>query len=186
MNDYMQALHQRFCREPTHPELERALDDTYHAPGEHRLAGPGAAAPCAGSGDRAAGGDVPGILHRRVSTGHGDRQGDRAIFLRGRGREASHREGESVASPVQKLIRYTKKKGCQRQLFLNFLITVVVSPGYFFLLWYVVSLQRRRMPWQRNAPTAKATSEREKTVDGRAGIPPGMIRRPARPSTRTS
>ena len=30
MNDYMQALHQRFCREPTHPELERALDDTYH------------------------------------------------------------------------------------------------------------------------------------------------------------
>ena len=25
------------------------------------------------------------------------------------------------------------------------------------------------MPWQRNAPTAKATSEREKTVDGRAG-----------------
>lgn len=31
MNDYMQALHQRFCREPDHPELERALDDTYHA-----------------------------------------------------------------------------------------------------------------------------------------------------------
>ena len=31
MNDYMQALHQPFCREPTHPELERALDDTYHA-----------------------------------------------------------------------------------------------------------------------------------------------------------
>ena len=31
MNDYMKALHQRFCREPTHPELERALDDTYHA-----------------------------------------------------------------------------------------------------------------------------------------------------------
>ena len=30
MYDYMQALHQRFCREPTHPELERALDDTYH------------------------------------------------------------------------------------------------------------------------------------------------------------
>ena len=31
MYDYMQALHQQFCREPTHPELERALDDTYHA-----------------------------------------------------------------------------------------------------------------------------------------------------------
>ena len=61
-----------------------------------------------------------------------------------------------------------------------------ISGDSFFLLWYVVSLQRRRMPWQRNAPTAKATSEREKTVDGRAGIPPGMIRRPARPSTRTS
>ena len=30
MNDYMKALHARFCREPTHPELERALDDTYH------------------------------------------------------------------------------------------------------------------------------------------------------------
>ncbi len=31
MNDYMKALHAWFCREPTHPELERALDDTYHA-----------------------------------------------------------------------------------------------------------------------------------------------------------
>ena len=31
MYDYMQALHQRFCREPDHPELEQALDDTYHA-----------------------------------------------------------------------------------------------------------------------------------------------------------
>ena len=31
MYDYIQALHQRFCREPTYPELERALDDTYHA-----------------------------------------------------------------------------------------------------------------------------------------------------------
>ena len=31
MNDYMQALHARFCREPDRPELERALDDTYHA-----------------------------------------------------------------------------------------------------------------------------------------------------------
>ena len=31
MNDYMQALHQQFCREPDRPELERALDDTYHA-----------------------------------------------------------------------------------------------------------------------------------------------------------
>ena len=30
MNDYMRALHQRFCREPDRPELERALDDTYH------------------------------------------------------------------------------------------------------------------------------------------------------------
>ena len=30
MNDYMKALHQRFCREPDRPELERALDDTYH------------------------------------------------------------------------------------------------------------------------------------------------------------
>ena len=31
MNDYMQALHAWFCREPDRPELERALDDTYHA-----------------------------------------------------------------------------------------------------------------------------------------------------------
>ena len=31
MCDYMRALHQRFCREPDRPELERALDDTYHA-----------------------------------------------------------------------------------------------------------------------------------------------------------
>ena len=31
MYDYMRALHAWFCREPTHPELERALDDTYHA-----------------------------------------------------------------------------------------------------------------------------------------------------------
>ena len=27
----MQALHAWFCREPDRPELERALDDTYHA-----------------------------------------------------------------------------------------------------------------------------------------------------------
>ena len=31
MNDYMQALHAWFFREPDRPELERALDDTYHA-----------------------------------------------------------------------------------------------------------------------------------------------------------
>ena len=31
MNDYMKALHARFCREPDRPELERVLDDTYHA-----------------------------------------------------------------------------------------------------------------------------------------------------------
>ena len=31
MYDYMRALHQRFCREPDRPELERALDDTYQA-----------------------------------------------------------------------------------------------------------------------------------------------------------
>ena len=31
MYDYMKALHAWFCREPTHPELERALDDAYHA-----------------------------------------------------------------------------------------------------------------------------------------------------------
>ena len=31
MNDYMQALHAWFCREPDRPELERALDDAYHA-----------------------------------------------------------------------------------------------------------------------------------------------------------
>ena len=31
MNDYMKALHQRFFREPGRPELERALDHTYHA-----------------------------------------------------------------------------------------------------------------------------------------------------------
>ena len=30
MNDYMQALHAWFCREPGRPELERALDDAYH------------------------------------------------------------------------------------------------------------------------------------------------------------
>ena len=31
MNDYMQDLHARFSREPDRPELERALDDAYHA-----------------------------------------------------------------------------------------------------------------------------------------------------------
>ena len=40
------------------------------------------------------------------------------------------------------------------------------------------------MPWQRNAPTAKATSEKEKMADGRAGTPQGTTRRPARPSTK--
>ena len=46
---------------------------------------------------------------------------------------------------------YTKKKGCRWQPFLNFLITVAVSPGYFFFLWYVVSLMRtRRLMHARN------------------------------------
>ena len=57
-----------------------------------------------------------------------------------------HREGEDEVSPGQNLIRYSKKKGCRRQLFLNKLITIGVPPGYFCSLWYVVSLKRRRMP----------------------------------------
>ena len=31
MNDYTRALHQRFCREPDCPEVERELDNTYRA-----------------------------------------------------------------------------------------------------------------------------------------------------------
>ena len=31
MNDYTRALHQRFCREPDCPEVERELDKTYRA-----------------------------------------------------------------------------------------------------------------------------------------------------------
>ena len=31
MNDYTRALHQRFCREPDCPEVERGLDNTYRA-----------------------------------------------------------------------------------------------------------------------------------------------------------
>ena len=37
---------------------------------------------------------------------------------------------------------------------------MAVSPGYFSFLWYGVSLKRRRIPWQRNAPTERATSEK--------------------------
>ena len=106
MNDYMQALHQRFCREPTHPELERALDDTYHA------------------------------LRGNIAWQ------DQELLLRAQDLEIELREETSLASfiagfqlgmgiageiepycfedeeenevpPVQKLIRYTKKKGCQ-------------------------------------------------------------------------
>ena len=80
-----------------------------------------------------------------------------------------HREGEDEVSPGQNLIRYSKKKGYQRQPFLNKLITIGVSPGYFAFLWYVVSLKRRR----------KATSENGRTADGKVGTPPVMTLKPA-------
>lgn len=142
MNDYMQALHQRFCREPTHPELERALDDTYHA-----LRG------------NIAWQDQELLLRAQDLEIELREETSLASFIAGfrlgmgiareiepysfedeEERRATEK-AESVASPVQKLIRYTKKKGCRRQLFLNFLITVTAAPGYFFFLWYVVSLQ---------------------------------------------
>ena len=40
------------------------------------------------------------------------------------------------------MIRNSKKKGCRWQLFLNFLITLPVTSGYFFFLWYVVLLSK--------------------------------------------
>ena len=45
--------------------------------------------------------------------GMGIAGGDRALLFRGRGGKAGHREGKNEVPPVQKLIRYTKKKGCQ-------------------------------------------------------------------------
>ena len=59
---------------------------------------------------------------------------------------------------MSKIDTLYKEKSCRRQLFLNFLITVTFPPGYFSFLWYVVSLKRRRIPWQGNAPTERGTS----------------------------
>lgn len=114
MNDYMKALHAWFCREPDRPELERALDDTYHALRENitrqdqelLLRAQDLAIDLREE-------TIPGILHRRVSAGHGHRRRDRALLFRGRGGKVGHRKSQIAASPVQKLIRYTKKKGCQ-------------------------------------------------------------------------
>ena len=87
---------------------------------------------------------------------------------------------------MSKIDTLYKEKGLPGQLFLNFLITVTFPPGYFPFLWYVVSLmrsrrlhaceqpsearrlasrQRRRIPWERNGPTERVTSEKRK--DGR-------------------
>ena len=86
-------------------------------------------------------------------------------------------ERAKMKDPQVKIDTLYKEKGLpRRQLFLNFLITVTVGPGYFFFLWHFVSLMRarwlhkceqpsearrlssrkgRRMPWQRNGPTER-------------------------------
>ena len=49
----------------------------------------------------------------------------------------------------------------------NFLLALPVSPGYFRILWYTVSLQRRRHTWQRNEWAASLPHQR-----GSAGSTP--------------
>ena len=51
------------------------------------------------------------------------------------------------------MIRNSKKKGCRWQLFLNFLITLPVTSGYFFFLWYVVLLRKESQRMQRKLLT---------------------------------
>ena len=77
-------------------------------------------APADGFGERTARGNLPDILHRRISAGHGDRRGDGAVLLRRRGGKASHREGKNEVSPYHKLIRYTKKRAAGGSSFLTF------------------------------------------------------------------
>ena len=52
---------------------------------EVRPARPGDPAAAGGSGERTAGGNLPDLLHRRLSAGHGDCRGAGALLLRGRG-----------------------------------------------------------------------------------------------------
>ena len=67
-------------------------------------------APADGFGERTARGNLPDILHRRISAGHGDRQRTGALQFRGRGGKAGHRKSQSEASPCQELIRYIQRK----------------------------------------------------------------------------
>ena len=139
MYDYMKALHARFCREPELQKVRAELDQAYREI-KARL----------GQQDQETLlqlADLENELREETSltsfiagfqSGYGDRRGDGTVLLRGRGRNAGHREGENEVSPRQRLICYTKKKSCRRQLFLNFLITVAFPSGYFFFLWYCV------------------------------------------------
>ena len=60
-------------------------------------------------------------------------------------------ERAKMKDPQVKIdVLYKEKSRC-RPLFLNFLITVTFPSGYFFFLWYVVSLMRaRRLMHARN------------------------------------
>lgn len=80
-----------------------------HTPRKDLLAGPWDTATDRRPGDRAAGGDFADLLHRRISTGYGNRQRTGAVLFRGRGREAGYRKGKNEVFPGQKLIRYTKR-----------------------------------------------------------------------------
>ena len=80
-----------------------AGDAARDAAGEAGPAGPGSAAETGGPGDRTAGGDLPGVLHRRVPAGSGDRRRADALLLR---RSSS---GSSMPSHVLTAIGLTSE-----------------------------------------------------------------------------
>ena len=109
MNDYMKALHQRFFREPAYPEIRREASG---AAGKAGPAGPGIAAEAGGPGHRTAGGDLPGVLHRRVPAGAGDRRRTDALLLRGR--RGGARPASAGAGNAVKMRRYIKEKNREK------------------------------------------------------------------------
>ena len=135
MYDYMRALHARFCREQELQKVRAELDRAYREiKARLDLQDQETLLQLADleNEQREETSLTSFIAEFRLGMGIAGRDG--TVLLRGRGRKAGHREGKDEVSPGQNLIRYSKKKGCRRQPFLNFLITVALPSGYFAFL----------------------------------------------------
>ena len=133
MYDYMKALHARFCREP---ELQKAREELEQAYREIKAR--------LGQQDQETLlqlADLENELREETSLtsfiagfqlGMGIAGEIEPYCFEDEEEKRATERAKAEVSPGQKLIRYSKKKGCRWQPFLNFLITVAVSPGYFF------------------------------------------------------